>query len=75
MEANEYTFIYGSKLNAFLKEIQDFQQDKASSDCKRRKSLPEWPEAIMNLQHRELRKPNKWKEKALAEKHSMGLKK
>lgn len=41
METNEYTFIYGSTTHAFLKEIQDFQQDKASSDCKRRQSLPE----------------------------------
>lgn len=41
MEINEYTFIYGSTINTFLKAIQDFQQDKASSDCKRRESLPE----------------------------------
>lgn len=29
-----------------------------------------WLEAIMNLQHRGRRKPSKWKEKALAEKHN-----
>lgn len=34
-----------------------------------------WPEAIMNLQHRGLRKSSKWKEKALAEKHNKWFKK
>lgn len=38
-ETNEYTFIYSSTVLAFLKEVQVFQQDKGSPDCKRRETV------------------------------------